>query len=47
MPYRTNFEYTMARIPIIVSNDYERGKFVKENQVGFVVENIKKLLRIK
>jgi glycosyltransferase involved in cell wall biosynthesis len=33
------FEYVMARIPIIVSNDYERGKFVKENQVGFVVEN--------
>ena len=36
------FEYTMARIPIIVSNDYERGKFVKENQVGFVVENTEK-----
>jgi hypothetical protein len=33
------FEYVMARIPIIVSNDYERGRFVKENQIGFVVEN--------
>ena len=33
------FEYVMARIPIIVSNDYERGRFVRENQIGFVVEN--------
>lgn len=35
------FEYVMARIPIIVSNDYERGNFVRENQIGFVVENTK------
>ena len=33
------FEYVMARIPIIASNDYERGRFVRENQIGFVVEN--------
>lgn len=33
------FEYIMARIPLIVSNDYERGKLVKENQIGFVVKN--------
>ena len=29
----------MARIPIIASNDYERGRFVRENKIGFVVEN--------
>lgn len=33
------FEYVMARIPIIASNDYERGRFVRENKIGFVVEN--------
>ena len=33
------FEYVMARIPIIASNDYERGRFLRENQICFVVEN--------
>jgi len=32
------FEYVMARVPIIVSNDYERGRFVRDKKLGFVVE---------
>ena len=35
------FEYAMARIPLIVSNDYERGKFVKNKKIGFVTKDTK------
>ena len=31
----------MARIPLIVSNDYERGKFVKNKKIGFVTKDTK------
>jgi len=33
------FEYTMAGIPSIVSDHYERATFVKQNNVGHVVED--------
>lgn len=33
------FEYVMARIPLIVSNDYERGNFVKNKKIGFVTKD--------
>lgn len=33
------FEYVMARVPVIVSNDYERGSFVRDNKLGLVVED--------
>ena len=35
------FEYAMARIPLIVSNDYERGDFVKNKKIGFVTKDTK------
>lgn len=33
------FEYMMSRVPVIVSNDLERGRFVSSNGIGFVVED--------
>jgi len=33
------FEYIMARVPVIVSNDYERGSFVRNNNLGFIVDD--------
>ena len=34
------FEYYMANLPIIVSGLYEMKKFVKENNTGYVIDNI-------
>jgi len=33
------FEYCVAKIPSIVSDHHERGKFVRENEIGFVVKD--------
>lgn len=33
------FEYCVAKIPSIVSDHHERGKFVRENEIGFVVND--------
>ena len=41
------FEYSMARIPCIVSDHYERANFVQQNDIGYVIEddNIDEIVR--